>query len=199
MKALLILASRSAARKTVLTDAGVAFATEAARVDEGAETARLLAEGAGPADVAMALAGLKALEVSRRRPGVWVLGSDQTLELDGRLLDKAASAGEAADRLGELRGRVHRLHSGAALARDGRLDWTAVDHAALHVRPFSEDFLQAYLAAEGEALTSCVGGYRLEGMGAQLFERIEGDYFTVLGLPLWAVLDALRERGVVAA
>lgn len=199
MTAPLILASSSAARKAMLTGAGVAFMPEGPGVDEGAETARLLAEGAGPADVAMALAGLKALEVSRRRPGAWVLGSDQTLELGGRMFGKANSANEAADRLRALRGRDHRLHSGAALARDGRLDWTEVDHAALRVRAFSEDFLAAYLAAEGEALTSCVGGYRLEGMGAQLFDRVEGDYFTVLGLPLWPVLDALRERGVIAA
>lgn len=198
MTAPLILASNSAARKAMLTGAGVAFTSESSGVDEGAETARLLAEGAGPADVAMALAGLKALEVSQRRPGAWVLGSDQTLELGGRMFGKAGSANEAADRLRLLRGRDHRLHSGAALARDGRLDWTGVDHAALRVRAFSEDFLAAYLAAEAEALTSCVGGYRLEGMGAQLFDGVEGDYFTVLGLPLWPVLDALRERGVIA-
>ncbi|WP_122466293.1 Maf family protein [Brevundimonas lutea] len=194
----LILASNSAARKAILTGAGVAFAAQGAEVDEAAEKTRLLAEGAGPADVAQALAGLKALAVSRARPGAWVLGSDQTLEFQGRLFDKAASAEEAGDRLRMLRGHAHQLHSGVALARDGHLDWTGRDSARLHVREVSEDFLTDYLAAEGEALTSCVGGYRLEGLGAQLFERVEGDYFTVLGMPLWPVLAALRERGVIA-
>ena len=193
----LILASNSAARQAMLSGAGVAFAAEGADVDEAAEKTRLLAEGAGPADVAQALAGLKALAVSRARPGAWVLGSDQTLEFQGRLFDKAASAEEAGDRLRMLRGHAHLLHSGVALARDGHLDWTARDSARLHAREVSEDFLTDYLAAEREALTSCVGGYRLEGLGAQLFERVEGDYFTVLGMPLWPVLAALRERGEI--
>lgn len=195
----LILASNSAARRTMLADAGVAFEAVGAEVDEAAEKTRLLAEGAGPSHVAQALAGIKALAVSRARPDAWVLGSDQTLDLDGRLFDKAGSVEEARERLLALRGRAHALHSGVALARDGRLEWTALDTARLHVRDFSDGFLDAYLAAEGEALTACVGGYRLEGRGAQLFERVEGDFFTVLGMPLWPVLEALRQRGVIAA
>lgn len=183
----------------MLTGAGVAFTAEGADVDEAAKKARLLAEGAGPADVAQALAGLKALAVSRARPGAWVLGSDQTLEFEGRLFDKAGSAEEAGARLRMLRGQTHALHSGVALARDGRLEWTALETARLHMRAFSDAFLADYLAAEGEALTSCVGGYRLEGLGAQLFDRVEGDYFTVLGMPLWPVLATLREREVIPA
>lgn len=194
----LILASNSAARREMLTNAGVVFKHEGAAIDEAAEKARLLAEGAGPADVAFALAGLKALEVSRRRPGVWVLGSDQTLEADGRLFDKAADPAEGLARLKSLSGHTHRLHSGVALARDGALDWTALDHADLHVRHLSDTFLAEYGRAEAAALTGCVGGYRLEGLGAQLFDRVEGDYFTILGMPLWPVLTALRERGLIA-
>jgi len=193
----LILASKSAARRDMLTGAGVPFDVRVADVDEDAVKAGF--DPAQAADLAQELARVKALAVSRAEPDAWVLGADQTLAFDGALVSKARDLDQARARLSAMRGRVHHLHSGAALARDGRVVWSGVDTAALWVRAFSDDFLNAYLAAEGEGLLACVGSYRLEGMGAQLFDRIEGDYFTVLGLPLWPVLDQLRRHGVITA
>jgi septum formation protein len=195
----LILASRSAARRQMLQAAGVEVSLDPADLDEGAFKGRLLSEGATAAAVAEALAGQKALAVSSRRPGALVLGSDQTLELDDTLYDKAASLEEARARLVQLSGRTHRLHSGAALARDGRLVWSVCDTAELTVRSLSPAFIEAYLARNAEAALSAVGGYWLEGEGIQLFERIEGDYFTILGLPLLPLLAELRGRGEMAS
>lgn len=192
----LILASRSAARRAMLTDAGVVFSVEDAGVDEAA--IKVAMADAAPTDLAVELAAAKALAVSRQKPEAWVLGADQTLSFDGGLVSKAKSLDEARQRLGQMRGRVHHLHSGAALAHDGAVVWSGVDSAAMRMRGFSDVFLDAYLAAEGEALLSCVGAYRLEGLGSQLFEAVEGDYFTVLGLPLWPVLAELRRAGVIA-
>lgn len=192
----LILASRSAARRAMLTDAGVAFAVEDAGVDEDA--IKVAMAGAAPTDLAVELAAAKAMAVSRYVPDAWVLGADQTLSFDGGLVSKAKSLEEARERLRQMRGRVHHLHSGAALAHDGAVVWSGVDSVAMRMRDFSDAFLDAYLAAEGEALLSCVGAYRLEGMGSQLFEAVEGDFFTVLGLPLWPVLAELRRAGVIA-
>ena len=135
--------------------------------------------------------------MSRHHDDAWVLGADQTLAFDGGLVSKADSLEAARARLMSMRGRPHHLHSGAALARNGQIVWSGVDTAIMRVRAFSEAFLDAYLAAEGEALLACVGSYRLEGMGSQLFEAVEGDYFTVLGLPLWPVLAELRRAGVL--
>ena len=192
----LILASRSAARRAMLTDAGVSFAVEDAGVDEDA--IKVAMADAAPTDLAVELAAAKALAVSRQRPEAWVLGADQTLSFDGGLVSKAKSLDEARGRLQQMRGRTHHLHSGAALAHDGAVVWHGVDSVAMRMRDFSDDFLDAYLAAEGEALLSCVGAYRLEGLGSQLFEAVQGDYFTVLGLPLWPVLAELRRAGVIA-
>ena len=192
----LILASRSAARRAMLTDAGVSFAVEDAGVDEDA--IKLALSDAAPTDLAVELAAAKALAVSRAKPQAWVLGADQTLSFDGGLVSKAKSLDEARVRLGQMRGRTHHLHSGAALAHDGAVVWSGVDTVEMRMRDFSDAFLDAYLAAEGEALLSCVGAYRLEGMGSQLFEAVQGDYFTVLGLPLWPVLAELRRSGVIA-
>jgi septum formation protein len=193
----LILASKSAARRAMLIGAGVPHEATSADVDEGALKVGLLAGGADPSGVALALARAKAEAASREHGGL-VLGSDQTLDLDGALIDKAESLDEARARLIDLRGKGHVLHSAAALAVDGETVWSAGDSARMQVRNFSDAFLDAYLAAEGEPILSSVGCYRLEGVGAQLFERIEGDYFTVLGMPLWAVLAELRARGVLA-
>jgi septum formation protein len=193
----LILASKSAARREMLTGAGVAFDVRVADVDEDAVKA-----GFDPADaagLAQELARVKALAVSRLEPDAWVLGGDQTLAFDGALVSKARDLDEARARLKAMRGRVHHLHSGAALARGGDVVWSGADTAGMAMRDFTDGFLDAYLAAEGEALLASVGSYRLEGMGAQLFARVEGDYFTVLGLPLWPVLDRLRRHGVIAA
>ena len=191
----LILASRSAARRAMLTEAGVVFGVEDAGVDEDA--IKVAMAGAAPTELAVELAMAKALAVSRRDPDAWVLGADQVLAFDGGLMSKAGSLDEARARLAAIRGRTHELHSAAALAHDGTVVWFGVDTARMRVRAFSDAFLDAYLAAEGKELLACVGSYRLEGMGAQLFEAVEGDYFTVLGLPLWPVLAELRRAGVI--
>lgn len=195
----LILASRSAARRAMLEAVGLSVELDPADIDEAAFKGRLFSEGADARSVAQALAGEKALAVSKRRPGALVLGADQTLEQDGTLYDKAASLDEARARLIQFSGRSHQLHSGAALARDGTLVWTAVDTATLKVRPLGADFIDGYLARNASAALSAVGGYWLEGEGAQLFERVEGDYFTVLGLPLLPLLGTLREVRVLAS
>lgn len=191
----LILASKSAARRAMLTDAGVPFSVQAADIDEAAVKAAH--DPADAAGLAIELARVKALAVSRHDADAWVLGADQTLAFDGGLVSKATSLETARTRLTAMRGRVHHLHSGAALARDGQIVWSGVDTATMRARDFSDAFLDAYLAAEGEGLLACVGSYRLEGMGSQLFEVVEGDYFTVLGLPLWPVLAELRRAGVL--
>lgn len=191
-----ILASGSAARAAVLRGAGVSFETASPGVDEEALKAGLLAEQAPPRDIADVLAEAKAMRVSRRRPGL-VIGADQTLELDGELVSKAETLAEARERLITLRGRTHRLHAAVVVARDGQPIWREVKRADLTVRAFSDEWLEGYLAREGEALLGSVGCYRLEGEGVQLFEAIAGDYFTILGLPLMGLLDLLRRHGAL--
>ncbi|WP_417230947.1 Maf family protein [Brevundimonas sp.] len=181
----------------MLAGAGVPFTVRPADVDEDAIKAGLSHVDA--AELALELARAKALAVSRHDSEAWVLGADQTLAFDGGLISKAPSLEAARSRLATMRGRRHHLHSGAALARDGRLVWSGVDTATLVMRDFSDAFLDAYLAAEGEGLLACVGAYRLEGMGSQLFASVDGDYFTVLGLPLWPVLAELRRVGVLVS
>ncbi|WP_414641900.1 Maf family protein [Brevundimonas sp.] len=181
----------------MLEGAGVPFSAQVADVDEDAVKATH--DPADPAGLAIELARVKALAVSRHDPEAWVLGADQTLAFAGGLVSKAPSMAAARAQLAAMRGRSHQLHSGAALARDGQVVWSGVDSVTMRMRDFSDAFLDAYLAAEGEGLLGSVGSYRLEGMGAQLFEAVEGDYFTVLGLPLWPVLAELRRTGVLAA
>lgn len=193
-----ILASKSAARRAVLDGAGVTYEAVVAGVDEDAVKTHMLAEGAGPREVADALAELKAVLVSRDRPG-FVIGADQTLDLGGRLYDKAETVETARERLMLLRGKTHRLYSAVVVARDGKTIWREVATATLTMRDFSEAFLDAYLEAEGEAALGSVGCYRLEGPGAQLFSSIEGDYFAILGLPLMGLLELLRRQGEIAA
>ena len=194
----LVLASKSVARSAVLQGAGVAFTTAGSGVDEEAAKVALLAGGAGPCQVAEALAEIKALAVSRGRPDL-VIGADQTLEFEGRLYDKAETLADARARLKTLRGKPHRLHSAVAAARGGAVIWRETVSATLTMRDFSDAFLEDYLAAEGEAALGSVGCYRLEAVGAQLFATIEGDYFTILGLPLMGLLDLLRRERVLAA
>lgn len=191
----LILASGSAARRAMLAGAGVTFDVIPADLDEEAVKA---AHTGGPIALALDLARAKAETVSALHPGRLTLGSDQTLAFDGEVLSKARSIDEARERLTAMAGRIHHLHSGVALARDGQTLWSTVETAGLTMRSFSAAFLDDYLAVEGEAALGSVGTYRLEGLGAQLFERIDGDYFTILGMPLWPVLTALRAEGILA-
>jgi septum formation protein len=194
----IILASKSAARAAVLTGAGVPFETAVAGVDEDAVKQSLLAQGSGARDIADALAELKAIRISQKRPG-FVIGSDQTLEFEGKLYDKAIDLAEARERLKTMRGKPHKLHSAVVVAKDGAPIWREIVSATLTMRDFSDDFLEAYLAAEGQAALGSVGVYRLEASGAQLFSKIEGDYFAILGLPLMGLLDLLRRHGALAA
>lgn len=191
----LVLASASAIRARILGDAGVPFTVEPADVDEAPVKARLKEQGA--AAVAEALAGLKARTVSARRPGDLVLGADQVLVLDGEVVSKAGTREAARAQLLRLRGRCHQLVGASVLARRGEPVWRHVAASTLWIRDFSEDFLDSYLAREGEAILGSVGCYRYEGRGAQLFERVEGDYFAILGLALVPLLAALREQGAL--
>lgn len=193
----IILASASASRRHMLEAAGVAFTVQPARIDERALESEM--EDADPAEVAQALAAAKAAAVSTEHPGAWVLGSDSLVEVDGRRFDKPASRDAAADHLRAFSGRVMTLHSAAALARDGRIDWVEGDFARLVVRELGAAFIAAYLDAEWPAVAGCVGVFRIEGPGVQLFERVTGDQFTVLGMPLLPVLEGLRERGIMLA
>ncbi|MDR6789074.1 septum formation protein [Sphingomonas sp. BE138] len=195
---MLILASQSASRTTMLAAAGVPFTAEPAYADEAALKAAMA--GRHPRDVADALAELKALKVSARHPGHLVLGSDSLAVLDdGTILDKPTSRDEARDHLTRMSGKRHDLVSAAVIAENGRPVWRIVDKAKMFVRPLSPAFIETYLDAEWPAIAGCVGCYRIEGPGAQLFARIDGSQFTVLGMPLLPVLDYLRVRQVLPA
>jgi len=193
----LILASASPVRLAMLTAAGIAAEAAPARIDEADVKTAMLAEAAPPRDIADKLAELKALRISARRPGALVLGADQVLVSGGRLFDKPATLAEARAQLQALRGRSHRLLSAAVLALDGQPIWRHVGTATLTMRPFTDAFLDAYLAQIGDLALTSVGCYHLEGRGAQLFATVQGDYFTILGLPLLELLGVLRARGVL--
>lgn len=196
----LVLASQSFSRRAMLDAAGVPHDAIAAPIDEEAVTAALLAEGAPPRNIADRLAEMKAMKGSNNEPDALVLGCDSVVLTAGRqLLSKPASRDDAARQLRNLSGTAHDLFSAAVIVEQGRPVWRFVDKVRLHVRPFGEAFLDAYLDAEWPAISGCVGCYRLEGRGAQLFTKIEGSHFTVLGLPLLPVLDYLRVRGVLAS
>lgn len=192
----LILASGSAARVQMLRAAGVTFSVERPAVDEVRLRAGMPA--ASSEAVATALAEAKALAVSARFPDALTIGADQILSFEDEILGKCASLAEARALLRRMAGKSHRLSSAVAVARGGRVLWGCAETAQLSVRPLSDEFLDAYLAAEGEELLYCVGCYRLEGRGMQLFDKIEGDYFVVLGLPLLPLLAALRRYGGIA-
>ena len=193
----LVLASGSASRKNLLTAAGVPFIADPADLDED----RLMTElkPAGAEVMARTLAEQKALAVSRRHPGQITLGGDSVIAFGGDYLSKCASMAQARTLLQQLSGQSHLLVSAAALARDGLLLWAHASPCRMVMRDLSAQFLEDYLAAEGEDLLSSVGCYRFEGRGAQLFDRVEGDYFSVLGLPLLPVLAQLRKEGVLAS
>jgi len=191
----IVLASASASRRAMLEAAGVGHDVVPARIDERAIEADMA--GSEPAEIAQALAASKAAAVSAGHRDAWVLGSDSLVEVAGERFDKPSSREEAASHLRRFSGQVMTLHSAAALARNGRIDWVEGDFAKLAVRGLSEAFIAAYLDAEWPTVAGCVGVFRIEGPGPQLFERISGDQFTVLGMPLLPVLAALRERGVL--
>lgn len=194
----LILASGSAARRRMLEAAGVTFEVEVPRVDEEAAKAALRAEGVKPRDQALALAELKALSVSQDRDGL-VIGADQMLALEGEVFDKPKTTAEGREHLRSLRGRAHDLITAVVVARGGEVLWRHVDTPGLTMRPFSDGFLEDYFSRVGPSVLTSVGAYQLEGLGAQLFERVEGDYFSILGLPLLPLLAFLREHHVVGA
>ena len=194
----LILASASPYRRRMLENAGVAFSVVPADVDEASLKRRLAAGKAQPAAaVADALARAKAQDVSARHPDAVIIGADQVLALEDELFDKPGDAAAARAQLERLRGRTHRLLSAVALAQAGDILWTHVGEAVLTMRAFSPAFLDRYLAHAGASLCQIVGAYEIEGLGIQLFERVEGDHFTIIGLPLLPLLTELRSRGVI--
>lgn len=191
----LILASRSEGRARALAQAGIPFETRPADVDERAIEAALGA--AGPDEIAATLAREKALAVSRASSARLVVGADQVASCEGRVFGKPADSKAAAELLRFLSGRRHRLHSGVALARDGAIIFETVAHADLTMRSLGDAFLDAYLVAAGDIVTTSAGAYQIEGLGAQLFETVEGDHWTIMGLPLPPLLEALRREGAL--
>ncbi|HXN68640.1 MAG TPA: Maf family protein [Bradyrhizobium sp.] len=186
----LVLASQSRTRQTLLANAGIEFEAVPADIDE-----RVVQQASGfsaPGDIAALLAREKALFVSSRKPGRFVVGADQTLALGTRLFSKPAGRAQAAEQLRALSGHRHELHSAVAVARDGKILFEAMAVAGMTMRQLGEADIEAYLNEAGDAVTSSVGAYQLEGLGVHLFERIEGDHFTILGLPLLSLLDFLR-------
>ncbi|MEE9139880.1 MAG: nucleoside triphosphate pyrophosphatase [Alphaproteobacteria bacterium] len=192
----LYLASASLARAELLTRAGVLFTQEPAAVDEDEVKAALRANGIAAGELAEALAERKARVVAERHPGALVVGADQVLECGGVWFDKPTDADEARAQLRALRGRAHRLINSTCVVRDGARAWRHTAVAELVMRPFSDDFLEAYVDAADDAALASLGGYQLEGLGAQLFARVTGDYFTILGLPLVPLLEFLRGCGM---
>lgn len=192
----LILASQSQVRQTLLANAGLSFEAKPAAIDE-----RTIQQSSGltvASEIAARLAYEKALYVSFRWPGRYVVGADQTLECDGRLFNKPVGRAGAVEHLRALSGRTHTLHSGVAIVRDGSPLFEDVSVARMTMRELSEDTIEAYRDAVGDAVTASVGAYQLEGLGVHLFSRIEGDHFTILGLPLLPLLAFLRGQGLLS-
>ena len=194
-----ILASASAVRRRLLSDAGVDHRAVGSGVDEAPIKDECRAAGRSVTATAHALAAAKALAVSAEHPGALVIGADQILAFDGRWYDKPADRAEAARNLRALGGHTHHLISGVVVAENGAVAWRREDEVAMTMRPLTEAFIDTYLDAVGAAALQSVGAYQLEGLGAQLFDAVDGDFFTVLGLPLLPLLDYLRQRGAVSA
>ncbi|CVI60462.1 MULTISPECIES: Maf-like protein [Agrobacterium] len=197
MKQELILASSSASRQMLMRNAGLTFSAIPADIDERALDEQLERDGASPEEVALELARAKALAVSTLYPGALVLGCDQTMALGARVYHKPKTMAEAEAHLLSLSGKVHRLNSAAVLVRHGEVVWQIVSSAELTVRTLSAEFVSRHLHCVGEKALSSVGAYQLEGEGIQLFTSIEGDYFTILGLPLLPLLSKLRDMDVI--
>lgn len=193
-----VLASASAVRARLLVAAGLVILRDPAALDEGAIKAEFRGAKRAAGDCALALAEAKARLVCGRHTGAWVIGADQILDCEGRWFDKPRDLAEARAQLQTLAGKRHDLVSAIVVLRDGAMIWQFVDRAQLTLRRFSAAFLDAYLTAVGEAALDSVGAYQLEGRGAQLMARVEGDYFSILGLPLLPLLDFLRGQGVIA-
>ena len=194
----LVLASGSAIRAELLRRAGIDIVVDTANVDEAEIKASFQGEKRAAAECAVALAEAKASRVARRHPGALVIGADQMLVCDGVWFDKPRDLGEARRQLTALRGRRHELVAAVCVIRDATRLWHVVDRPALTMRPFSDAFLEDYLLTAGSAVLGSVGVYQLEGRGSQLFSRIDGDYFAILGLPLLPLLEFLRGHGVIA-
>ena len=194
----IILASGSAIRKQILDGAGLNYEVIVKPVDEAAIKDSMLAENSRLQDIADALAEAKALRVSRQTDG-FVIGADQIMVMDNQLFDKPKDLGEARERLLSMRGKRHELIGAVVVCENGRPVWRHLSKTNLWVREFSNEFLDWYIEQEGEALMKSVGAYRFEGPGAQLFEKVEGGFFAILGLDLLPVLDYLRVRGVIAS
>jgi septum formation protein len=194
----LVLASASAARARILAAAGISVTVDAANVDEAEIKAAFRRDRRDAGECATALAELKAKRVALRHPGALVIGADQLLDCAGTWLDKSRDAAEARIQLQFLRGKRHNLVSAVCVVSDGAVAWHTVERASLTMRAFTDVFLEEYLAAMGDGTRALVGAYALEGLGAQLFAAIDGDYFAILGLPLLPLLDFLRGRGAVA-
>jgi len=192
----LILASSSAIRRAMLDQAAVAYRVDPPTVDE---TPFQAAHVGHDAELALALAEAKAADVSARNAEDWVIGGDSVIAVEGRRFAKPRSREDAAEHLRFFSGRTMHLFSAVALARSGLVDWTFVGEAILNVRPLSDGFIQRYLDVEWPDVGQCVGIFRMEGLGVTLFDQVEGDHFTILGMPLLPLLGALRERGLVAA
>ncbi len=191
----LILASASASRRQLLANAGLVFTTEPSGVDED-EVKRSLGSRAEPQELASTLAEMKAMKVSVRHPAAMVVGADSTLACNGRMFDKPIDLAAARKQLQSLRGQTHELFSSVVVARGGARLWHWSERARLTMRPLSDGFIDSYLARAGEDVLSSVGAYQLEGLGAHLFSRVDGDYFTILGLPLLPLLSFLSGHGI---
>ncbi len=193
----IVLASASVHRADLMSRAGIKFEVRPAEIDERAAEAPFANTGSIPADVARVLAEIKAVDVSGKEPGALVIGCDQILSLDDQILHKAKTMEEARRRLLTLSGKTHQLSSAVVIARDGAVIWDHVGIALMNMRKLSPQFIGRYLSAAGPSVLGSVGVYQVEGLGIQLFDSIDGDFFTIVGLPLLALVKQLRQQGLV--